>query len=887
MSSISGEILSNYILNTVLGKGTFSVVKLATDIRTNEKIAIKILEKKKIKTTRDFNRIKREINIVKKINHLNIAKVFEIKEDIDKYYILMEFCEKGELFDLILSRRKLSEEESSYYFYQLVNGLEYIHLNNIIHRDLKPENLLLTKNNILKIIDFGLSNYNSEDNLLSTPCGSPCYASPEMVSGKKYNGFTNDIWSIGIILYAMIYGYLPFENINNNNDILFKTIRECKVDYPKNNCLLALDLLKKILVPDFNQRINIDGIKKHKFYLKGKSIFKRKHRNLNSENNFDLNENKIKFNKVFKKYSNSEFNSKINDSHKLEQSLNTRRSVNNNITYTNYSKDNSKKMLNKRNINSISPENIISLRNNYSNKYSIRSQSKNRQISNIEQKYFSILPTDPNNITGRETFNFNISNKTEMNLNPEYISQNTQRETNYIFVNKNKKNEIKKYKTRDNSIKEKIYPPSHIINYSDKFPDFNSFSMENDNGKKIIKEHFLITKRKKLSENKENYSTSEIRKIISDKNKVNNNQKYKEIKPIYIINFRPKKAININIITSDKKELKNSFIQSNGINKIKLEKRIKNGENLNLNKLKNKIYLDNESFNISNEKLENYKYKNYNTNISPNSNPRHINLKTMNNKYFININNNLRKKFSEDKVNNKTYSENNNRTETSLGIRKNYIKNNIKPFLNNNYTKQKNFMLLNGQINNNSNKNNFSSLNNEHTKNGMLNYRRINISIRKGQEESKEKLREEMINKNVNYSNKNIISKNFYKYSNINNTDRKYEYEKNKKNHETYTYIHKNNNDTKNKNDCLNNNLLYTKYIGNLNKEKEEISKINNSYDNNEIKSNNNYRIDNKLNINLNKYKKPNLPSITIDMNVLNKNNKKYVKLYDAIKNKL
>ena len=117
MSSISGEILSNYILNTVLGKGTFSVVKLATDIRTNEKIAIKILEKKKIKTTRDFNRIKREINIVKKINHLNIAKVFEIKEDMDKYYILMEFCEKGELFDLILSRRKLSEEESSYYFY--------------------------------------------------------------------------------------------------------------------------------------------------------------------------------------------------------------------------------------------------------------------------------------------------------------------------------------------------------------------------------------------------------------------------------------------------------------------------------------------------------------------------------------------------------------------------------------------------------------------------------------------------------------------------------------------------------------------------------------------------------------------------------------------------
>ena len=261
-----------------------------------------------------------------------------------------------------------------------------------------------------------------------------------MVSGKKYNGFTNDIWSIGIILYAMIYGYLPFENTNNNNDILFKKIRECKVDYPKNNCLLALDLLKKILVPDFNQRINIDGIKRHRFYLKGKSIFKREHRNLLDENNFDLNENKINFKKVFKKYSNSEFNSKINYSH----NINTENNLSKRISFN--SKSNDKKILNKRNINSISPENIIRLKNNYINKYSIKSQSKDRKISKIEQKYFSILPTDPNNITGRETFNFNISNKTEMKLDPKYIPKNRERETNYIFVNKNRRNEIKKYK---------------------------------------------------------------------------------------------------------------------------------------------------------------------------------------------------------------------------------------------------------------------------------------------------------------------------------------------------------------------------------------------------------------------------------------------------------
>ena len=266
-SESKNEILSNYKITKIIGKGTFSIVKLAIDKEKNEKIAIKILDKDKIKNKRDLKRIEREISMVKTIDHPNIAKVFDIKEDEDKIYIIMEYCEKGELFNVILEKHKLTEEESAYYYFQIINGLEYIHMNNIIHRDLKPENLLLTKDNILKIIDFGLSNYNTNDNLLSTPCGSPCYASPEMVSGERYNGFTSDIWSTGIILYAMIYGYLPFENINNDNDLLFRKITECKVDYPRNSCIFALDLIKKILIPDPNERITIEDIKKHKFYI--------------------------------------------------------------------------------------------------------------------------------------------------------------------------------------------------------------------------------------------------------------------------------------------------------------------------------------------------------------------------------------------------------------------------------------------------------------------------------------------------------------------------------------------------------------------------------------------------------------------------------------------
>ena len=178
-------MLSKYKIKRILGRGTFSTVKLAIDNETGEKIAIKMLEKNKIRTKRDFKRIEREISMVKIVNHLNIAQIYEVKEDKDKYYIMMEYCENGELFNLILEKRKLNEEESAYYYFQIINGLEYIHSKNIIHRDLKPENLLLTKDNILKIIDFGLSNYNTNDNLLSTPCGSLCYASPEMISGKN------------------------------------------------------------------------------------------------------------------------------------------------------------------------------------------------------------------------------------------------------------------------------------------------------------------------------------------------------------------------------------------------------------------------------------------------------------------------------------------------------------------------------------------------------------------------------------------------------------------------------------------------------------------------------------------------------------------------------
>ena len=275
----NNDFLSDYEIKETIGKGTFSIVKLGINKITNEKVAIKILKKKKMQKNKDKLRLEREINILKRLHHINLIKIHKISEESDNYFIVMEYCENGELFNYIVAHERLSEEETAYFFYQLINGLDYIHHKNIVHRDLKPENLLLSQGNILKIVDFGLSNYYyPEEQLLSTPCGSPCYASPEMVCGNKYNGFKIDVWSCGIIIFAMICGYLPFED--PNNEILFKKIMKCKVDYPEYLSEEVLDILNKIIVIDPNKRINIEQIRQHPFYLKGKNEFKKKHKDL-------------------------------------------------------------------------------------------------------------------------------------------------------------------------------------------------------------------------------------------------------------------------------------------------------------------------------------------------------------------------------------------------------------------------------------------------------------------------------------------------------------------------------------------------------------------------------------------------------------------------------
>jgi 5'-AMP-activated protein kinase, catalytic alpha subunit len=182
----------------------------------------------------------------------------------------MEYASGGELFDYIVKRKRLKEPEACKFYQQIISGVEYIHKCGICHRDLKPENLLLDEQKNIKIVDFGLSNTYTDGATLKTACGSPCYAAPEMIAGKKYHGLASDIWSCGIILFAMTCGYLPFEDPNTNK--LYKKILAC--DYQKPGSLSAAlkDLLNRILNTDPKVRISITDIRAHDWYQKIRSV---------------------------------------------------------------------------------------------------------------------------------------------------------------------------------------------------------------------------------------------------------------------------------------------------------------------------------------------------------------------------------------------------------------------------------------------------------------------------------------------------------------------------------------------------------------------------------------------------------------------------------------
>ena len=265
--------IGNYLILKTIGSGTFSTVKLGLHLPTQQKVAIKILDKSRIKDENDIKRISREIHILSKLYHPNIAFLYETLWSERHIYIIMEYVEGHHLFNYIYSLKKLPELKASKLFVQLISCLEYIHILGVVHRDIKPENILLTKDKSkIKLVDFGLSNSYKYGTLLKTACGSPCYAPPEMILGKNYQPLYSDLWSCGVVLYCMLVGKLPFDD--EDIKVLYKHIKNADFYMPKFLSNSAQDLLKKILNCNPNKRIRIEDIKKHPFYLMGEKDMK-------------------------------------------------------------------------------------------------------------------------------------------------------------------------------------------------------------------------------------------------------------------------------------------------------------------------------------------------------------------------------------------------------------------------------------------------------------------------------------------------------------------------------------------------------------------------------------------------------------------------------------
>lgn len=269
-------------LGKTLGRGSSGRVRLAKHTETDQLAAVKIVSKSQFTNQRnarnehkqkrhptapgeqeptDVYGIEREVIIMKLIEHPNVMALYDVWENQGELYLVLEYVEGGELFDYLISRGRLSEAEAIRYFRQICYGVDYCHRFNICHRDLKPENLLLDKDRNIKIADFGMAALESGERLLETSCGSPHYASPEIVTGKTYHGAPSDIWSCGIILFALLTGHLPFDD-DNIRKLLLK-VQAGKYVMPSALSPEAKDIISRMLVVDPAQRITMREILAH------------------------------------------------------------------------------------------------------------------------------------------------------------------------------------------------------------------------------------------------------------------------------------------------------------------------------------------------------------------------------------------------------------------------------------------------------------------------------------------------------------------------------------------------------------------------------------------------------------------------------------------------
>ncbi|KAI8799600.1 kinase-like domain-containing protein, partial [Cladochytrium replicatum] len=260
------RVLGDYNIGKTIGQGAFSKVKIGFHIETNQKVTcsesnFRLFFQAEVPSL--ISRLQQEVQLLMRLDHPNVIKLYQVVENEDECFVVMEYASGGELIEHIAAKGYLFEKEARKFFRQMISALDHCHLANVVHRDLKLENLLLNSERNLLISDFGLGRtfQSGDDDLMKTFCGTPNYAAVELISGIPYAGVKSDIWAMGVVLYVMMTGQPPF--VGENISQLYSKIKAVDYRCPDYFSADLIALLKRMLVKDPRERASMDEIRQH------------------------------------------------------------------------------------------------------------------------------------------------------------------------------------------------------------------------------------------------------------------------------------------------------------------------------------------------------------------------------------------------------------------------------------------------------------------------------------------------------------------------------------------------------------------------------------------------------------------------------------------------